>query len=236
MSFMKISPLLPVLGALALCSFSQAATLIDNLQPTPTASSESSLDFQGKALAFTMGSAAYTLDSINVRLLKSVTSTVAQNLSIGIYSSVNSAGNITIGAKLADFAAPNVPSTGSSAIYNLVPSGAFTLDPNTTYFFVMFNNVDTDPASTNSAFGWKYNPTGAALTGGVTIPDISTNADTQVGKFYIAGDTLTNPSTWTGLSGTYNDFELMGTLIPEPSAITLCGLMGTMALLRRRRA
>lgn len=239
MSFTKVSSLIPALGSLAfgLSSFSQAAILIDNLQPTASAASESSLDHQGKALAFTMGADAYTLDSVNIRLLRMTASTEAPNLNIGIYSSVTTANGLTIGTKLVDFAAPaNIPNTGISGIYNLLPASAFTLSANTTYFFVMYNLVDTNPASTNPALGWKYNTAGTTTTAGVTIPDISTNADTQVGIFPVAGDTYENPSTWTGVSSTYNDFELMGTLVPEPSAITLCGLMGTMALLRRRRA
>lgn len=216
----------------------QAATLVNS---GLSGAAVSGLDNGGgKAIAFTSGPDSYSLDSVAIRLTFSG-SVQPATANVGIYSSSTpSAGNIRVGGtKLASFTLPTID-TGTQS-YTLVPTTAFIIQPNTTYFFVIYNPVDTDPTSTTGAFGWnltsgRTDTSGIAVAGGFSIPaDLSSTADAQFGGYFRQGSETASPSNWTGLSAaSYNDFQLNATLIPEPSSILLAGA-GVIPIARRRR-
>ncbi len=192
----------------------------------------------GKAVPFTTGAGAYSLTSVDMRLTYS--GTVAPAMVIGIYSSVVTGGVVRIDSQLVSFAGPTV-TTGTSS-YNVTPASAFTLQPNTTYYFLMSVTNDVDPANIPGAIGWNYvsrtDTSGITVAGGYSIPDVDGNtAGSQFGGIYRNTGDGASPTAWTGVSGAaYNNFVLNGTLVPEPSAavIAALGLAGTS--LRRRRA
>jgi hypothetical protein len=64
---------------------------------------------------------------------------------------------------------------------------------------------------------------------GFMLPDVAATGGNQAGWFFETsdgGNVNTNPATWTGQTGVYNDMNVNGTLVPEPSAALLAGSMG----------
>ncbi len=178
----------------------------------------------GKAVGFKIGTQAFTLDSVDIRLASGTTPPSAAQMNFGIYLGNDS--GITSASPSAIF---NDPTITASAVanYNLTLTLPFTLLANTTYWFAAYT---TDPNT--GTLGWVFNSAGqnATTTGGVSIT-------TTEGRFYNNGNTLSDPTTWSGTSGTYNDIRINATAVPEPAtwallALTLTGV--TMARRRRR--
>lgn len=206
---------------------SKAAVLVDFLGSATTSSAFNPPNGGGKALVFTTGLESYSLDGINVRMQQ--VGTGDPLLTAAIYSSTTNAGNIGIGELRVAF---TIPALADTAVYQLAPVSSFVLEAETTYWFVMHGAALTGGPTVR----W-YNHTGTpATTGGFTFPDVSTTEGQQVGLFPATGNTVTDPSTWTGVSSTYNDVQIIGTLVvPEPSFSMLFALAcSSFALIRRR--
>lgn len=221
---MKSFLILPLAFTAAFSDLSSAAVLVNST--TAPGTTEAFLDVIGKSLAFTTGANAYTLDSVAIRLSR--TTGAEPTLSAGIYSSTLSGGNLKQSLQLVSLTTPVVAENSAAASYMLNPTTAFTLAANTTYFFVIYN-------TSTSGLKWLYDSGAATTSGGYAIPDVVSGGTTQVGWFPDTG-TISNPSSWTGASGVYNDFQLNGTLVPEPSALLLSSGLVAITCLRRRRA
>lgn len=174
----------------------------------------------GKAVGFTMGAQAFTLDSVDIRLVTGATPPSAAQMNFGIYLGNNS--GITSSSASAVFNDPTLTAS-TTANYNLTLATPFTLQANTTYWFTAY----TTDASTGS-LGWAFNTAGqdATTSGGVTIT-------TTEGRFFQAGNTVTNPTTWGGTSTTYNALRINATAVPEPSSAVML-LVGVGMLIRLR--
>ncbi len=209
--------------AMTFIANANGAMLLDSGQ---NGSGVGNLNPGGKALAFTMGDDAFTLDSVQFRLRTGDTAPLTTTFAI--YESTTS-GTIrpsTLGVELSDPAL--VINTTQS--YTLTPTSSFTLQANTTYWIVAFS------AATNEGFGWAFdNPDSVATTNGVTVPATS-GSNPAAGRFYQfnnSSNIVTDPATWTGLSSITNDVVVNGTLIPEPTTLALMGLAG-LCFSRRR--
>lgn len=207
-------------------SFAGAATLVNS---GLDGGSSGPLGATGKAVVFSTSTQAYTLDSATVRLnLPSTTSATHLNASLYAGTFTEFSSWRPAGAPLVTFTFPTIETTGVQNV-TLVPSTPYTLAANTVYFFVIWGSGSATGVS------WSYNTDAPASETGFTFPDVRTTTGVQYGWFNGSGNTLSDPTTWTSDTGVYNDFQLQGTLIPEPSSAVLLSSLGVLGLVRRRR-
>ena len=178
----------------------------------------------GKAVGFKIGTQAYTLDSVDIRLVTGTTPPSAAQMNFGIFLGNDS--GITSASASAVFNDPTLTAS-TTANYNLTLTASFTLQANTTYWFAAYS-TDTTIAS----LGWAYNTAGQNAT---TIPGVTIT--TTEGRFFNPGNTVTNPTTWSGTSTTYNAVAINATAVPEPATWALLAFsLAAVVVLRRRRA
>lgn len=229
---MKIRALLPLL--LASASLSHGAIIIGNLAAYNTSDSTVSVinyvpanppdtpspAYNAKALGFAMGSTAYTVDSVALRLT-GVSNTGTDAPVISIYRA-NGTGNAPSSTLVGSFINPTFTSALSTS-YTFLASGTITLAANTTYFLTVQQLTTTGP---DYEFIWD--------NGGVLASNANT-APTGVGATNGIATFGGGPSV-TAISNTnttrYNWYQINGTAVPEPSAAILA--LGGVALFTRR--
>jgi hypothetical protein len=162
----------------------------------------------------------YSLDSIQLGLTDATGSPSGFMAEIYARDPHNFTG-ITPGNSLGILSGSLNPS--SAGIYTYASASSLILSPSTDYFIVLTSGT----ATVGGAYNWSladansYDPSvGWAITGGVSS-----------GVYR----SINNGSSWNSLSGTYPQFAISATPIPEPGALNLLGLGGA-ALLWRRQA
>ena len=188
-----------------------AAVVVSNIDPSTTAFGENSPEI-GEALL--TGTRPITLTSVEILQ----TGGAATGESIAVYSR-NADG--TLGTSL--FTSFSLSFDSTTSLTSATVTGAFTLQANTGYFFVLDSNASPTAS-------WTYtSSTDYAAEFGATLPANDT-------AFFVAGGAL----SYRSLSGGPQEFQVNGTAlaaVPEPStwALTSLALAGGMALLARRR-
>ena len=193
-------------------SAAQAANIISNL-PTATSAIGSDIDTTDeKAAVFTMGSQAYTVDSVILTLSSYNTATDVAR--VGFF--LEGANDLTPGAQVGSIlTAPSSNNDGQNN-FTFLPSGSLTLQANTKYWLL----VDRGAGD----FTWKgsssnLTPSGTAAT------------------FNYFRVSYTNGSQYEN-SGLKNAFRINGTpvtAVPEPGTFLPAAALVMGALLRRRR-
>ena len=125
-------------------------------------------------------------------------------------------GALTPGQSLGTLAGSLNPATGGS--YTYTPDSNLTLFPNTFYYIVLTAGT----AVANGAYDWSY---------------VGVNSYNPNGGWVGFGGSLTsiNGSSWTGIGGTFPEFAITATAIPEPSPSWLL-LLGSGIFIYVRRA
>lgn len=227
---MKPLAFLPIL--LASASISQGAIIIGNLAAYNTTDTgtttginyspgNGTTTFPGygsKAVSFTMGSTAYTVDSVVLRLTD-VGASGTDAPTVSIYQA-NGGGTAPSATLIGSFINPTFTSTASTN-YTFNASGLITLAAGTTYFLTVQQLITTGP---DYGFIWD-NGGGTANTNTIPTGTGATNGVATFGGGPAA--TAINSS-----SSRFNWYQLNGTAIPEPSAALLA--LGGIALVTRR--
>ena len=195
------------LALILTASAAQAAIIIGNL-PTNAMTSSTISPTSQKAAVFTMGSQAYTVDSVILTLSGYKTATdVAQ---VGFF--LEGANNLTPGAQVGSFLTAPSSSSDAQANFTFLPSGSLTLQASTEYWLVVDGGA--------GAFQWmgsfpSVTPSGTAAT--FNFSKVSTSVST---------------------TPLHNSFQINGTqvtAVPEPGTFLPAALLVMGALLRRRR-
>jgi hypothetical protein len=189
----------------------RADVILSNLPGTPSGTGTNlglgtDLADRTKGVGLTTG--ALPLDFVSMTALISNT-TPASVLSGGIFSDV--AGNP--GVQLAPFAPVPVPASTPASQISITTAAPFTLNPSTTYWFVL-----DGPPTTNSLLWQSLNPNVAPTPNGVSFVGY---------RFSSNGGT-----TWAS-STIFNGMRIEANVVPEPASLGL--LAGAGALLLRRR-
>jgi len=134
-----------------------------------------------------------------------------------LYSSISGAATFP-GGSLATLNGSLNPVTAGTYTYT-APSN-LTLSPNTVYFIVLTAGT----AVANGAYGWSVTST----------PSPGYNSYHWGGEIFFAHSS--SGSSWNYTSGTYGQFAIDATAVPEPSCEILLGLGGLVFLWRRWKA
>ena len=196
------------LALILTASAAQAAIIIGNLPTAITPVGSNINTTEEKAAVFTMGSQAYTVDSVILTLSGYKTATdVAQ---VGFF--LEGANNLTPGAQVGSFLTAPSSSSDAQANFTFLPSGSLTLQANTKYWLLVDGGA--------GAFQWmgsfpSVTPSGTAAT--FNFSKVSTSVST---------------------TPLHNSFQINGTqvtAVPEPGTFLPAALLVMGALLRRRR-
>jgi hypothetical protein len=152
-----------------------------------------------KAVGFTMPAETFTLDSIVLRLKEQAGSD--STLLVGLFGG---GGAGPAGPALVDFLTPALPTVAANV--TLLPTSAFLLKPNTTYWLEV-----TGTSSTLNGIVWYANTPGIAPTG------IATDAGARFASQSV-------PLGGMASSSVLNTYEVFGTLdspaiVPEPMGL-----------------
>ena len=162
-----------------------------------------------KGVGLTMGADAMIFQSL-VALISNPDAS-ARTLSGGIYAS---GGVNTPGALLASFDSVDVAGGTDTAMVSLTISGGFTLDANTSYWFIL-----DGPTVSNGLLWESLSPNAAPVAAsGMTF------------NGYIFSSN--GGATW-GTSTIYNGVQI-NAVVPAPAGLALIGLGGLAATRRRR--
>ncbi len=188
----------------------QCADIIGNLPQNNDFANSSISSAANKAVSFTMGTSAYTLDSVQLRLSAPVLTTAQIQIR-------NDTGGLDPGTTvLASFTNPTSQGAGIFD-YTFTPTGSFTLSASTKYWLYVSATTDNYTWYASSP---SITPTGVATFGAYRF-------------------TSNSGSSW-GSSTTLNSFKITGTVVPEPSTLILSGLsvaaLAAKAFARRRKA
>lgn len=197
-------------ASLLLCATASAQVILGNLPATPAGTGTNlglGIDAvnRTKGVGLTMGSDS--LEFVSLVALMSNTSP-ASTLGGGIYSNVG--GNP--GVELMSFIPVPVPENTPPTEFTLTAAGSFTLDANTSYWFVL-----TGPTTTQSLLWQSLSPN----TAPTPAPGISFDGY----RF-----STNQGASWTN-STIFNGVAINA--IPEPATLSLLAASG-IALLRRR--
>ena len=107
----------------------------------------------------------------------------------------------------------------TSGIYTYAPASSFTLSPNTGYYFVLTAGI----AVANGAYQWSVTST----------PSPGYNEYHWGGEIFFAHSG--NGLNWNYYSGTYGQFAITATPVPEPGVLSIFILGGVFFLCRYRR-
>ena len=201
------------LALILTASASQAAIIIGNLSTNATAASNISPTVQ-KAAVFTMGSQAYTVDSVILTLSSYNTATDVAR--VGFF--LEGANSLTPGAQVGSFLTAPSSSSNNMADFTFSPSGSLTLAANTRYWLL----VDANVGSSN--FIWS-------------LPDPVVTPSGTAATFDFSRGSSNNGSSYSN-SSVHNSFQINGTqvtAVPEPGTFLPAALLVMGALLRRRR-
>ena len=138
------------------------------------------------------------------------------NMVLSLYSDLNNKPNVF----LSQFSGPAVPSVDSNNIYYLDPN--LTLAPETKYWI---GGINTEVVGSNTFI----RPVAIYVT---TDPSLNTS------NGFIIGDAQVyhRNGTWRGSIGSPTIFSLSGSVVPEPSALSLLAFgLGGLAMMRRHR-
>lgn len=189
---------------------SEAAVLLGNLPATDDGSNTAVTSSNPKSFLFTMGSTAYTVDNVVLRLgnYRTDLGDVAQ---LGFYEDNGSQTNVgsLVGSLL------QAPTSTSATIGNFtfLPSGALTLNANTTYWLLLKAGA--------GSIDWKLRTTSVTPTG---------TGATAIG-YRFSFDSGATYST----SAAQNSLQINATAVPEPgSALLFAGGVIFLGLRRSR--
>ena len=168
----------------------------------------------GKAISFVMpGGSDYNLTSV-VLNLDGIADAGVETPLITIWSNDTITPATPIGSLLQTLTLSGTLVDGQ----NTFASSGLTLNAGATYWLVVRNS---SPNTTGHEFGW-ISGTNAPATG------------TNTGRIFSDTGTEIDPSTWDGVSGLLNAARINADVIPEPSVAMLGGMLGLLALRRRR--
>jgi PEP-CTERM motif len=190
----------------------QGITYLSNLGQ-PSAGSDAVGSDSWDAVLFQTGNntAGYTLDSVQLALADATGN--PGGFTAMIYSVVWTSGPFP-GSSLGTLAGSLSPI--SAGIYSYAPTTSFTLPPNTPYFLVL----TAETAVSNGAYEWDYaNSPSYNPIGGWGWGDAESSVD----------GTSWNPR------GSYFQFAINATAVPEPGVLSLLGLGGLCFLWHRRK-
>jgi hypothetical protein len=198
----------------------QGMTYLSNLGQ-PSAGSEAVGSDSWLAEAFQTGTniSGYSLNSVQLDMTDA--SGNPGGFTVMIYSNGGAPEGISPGSSLGILVGSANPTT--SGIYTYTPAANFTLSPITDYFIVLTAGtvVANGDYKWSYAGTYSYNPSDKwATVGGYSI------------AFYHSSDGL----AWTGNLGTYPQFALNATPIPEPSSLALIFLSGGVLIYARRKS
>lgn len=183
--------------------------------------------YSGKAIGFTLGSNAYTLTSVTLRLDNVTGATDAPSISIYTNNGSNLPG-VQVGSYLTN---PGIFNGGTNSNYVFTPSGTITFAANTSYFLVVQQLTSGVVGGTDVSFNW-LNGSPTVVPTGIATGNIARTTSSSV--------VSPNPSGWTLNSGAYNWFQIDGvTAVPEPSTYGIAFgvvLLGLIVMRRRRVA
>lgn len=196
-------------GTLSLFSLpSQAAVVIGNMPANDEASTSINSSTFQKAMVFTMGNQAFTVDNVVLRLSSYNTATDVARL--GFFLDVGGGSNT--GSQEGSFLQAPVSASDDAGDFTFTPAGSLTLAANTRYWLLL-------DASAGDFLWRASNP---------AVSPVGSGAAFDFGRF-----STTNGATYTN-STFLNSFQINGTVVPEPSSALLFGL-GTIGLAVRRR-
>ena len=192
----------------------QGTTYISNLGYISTGSSSVGSDAWFAADFFTGTNAGgYALNS--VQLATTDASGNPSGFTVMLYSSISGFATFP-GSNLGTLNGSLNPV--SSGTYTYTPASSLALSPSTVYFIVLTAGT----AIANGAYGWSVTST----------PSPGFNSYHWGGEVHFADSS--NGSSWNYVSGTYGQFALNATAVPEPSPSWLI-LLGSGVFIYARR-
>lgn len=207
------------LSALQITQAQGTATYLSNLgQPSSTNFSVGSDGWFAAGFSTGTNAGGYLLDSVQLAMADALGN--PSSFTVMVYSNVFPIIGFFPGSLLATLNGSLSPVTGG--IYTYTPASSLTLSPRTPYFIVL-------TAGTAIADGtYEWSATGV-------------NSYNRSGGWFSLGysRTLVRGSRWLPVAGTYAQFAVNATAIPEPGVLTLFflgGLGGLGFLWHRRRA
>lgn len=200
-----------IVSCLLLVGSATADTILSNLPGTGSGTGTNlgmgtDLADRTKGVGLTMGATNMDFQSM-VALLSNTTPD--STLSGGIYSSVSN----NPGVLLAAFAPVAVPANTAVGPISITTAAPFTLQANTSYWFVL-----DGPATTNSLLWQSLTP--------------NTAPTAAVGYTFVGYRFSSNGGTTWGSSTIYNGMSI-NALVPEPMSLGMLALVGVFSLRRR---
>lgn len=193
----------------------QGTVYLSNLGQTSTGSYAVGID-SWLAAAFSTGgnTGGYVLNSVQLEMTDA--SGNPSGFSVMLYGTNGSPFGINPGGSLGTLNGSANPSI--AGIFTYTPASSLMLSPNMDYFIVLTATT----ATANGAYNWSIEDTARPDSNGWLGYGVLQSSDGQ--------------SNWRFLDiGTYSEFAIMATAIPEPSVLGLLGLGGLFLIRYRRR-